>query len=628
MPGAVPLSDVDPVLAQRVDLHVQIRGHLRADVVQVGDIRGAGEVLVEVRLIHDQVVTARLLERHPDVLALQQLPRSRLERLDLRLERLHREAGPVTPGKVLLGRPQLCDLALHPLMGPRRRDTHQLERGLGHDHQVPVLSRRAGHPSLSLRRSEPGRNRQHPRRGIPLGCFARDLVDEVIGHDQPRFGRPARAAQLHRAHHHRAGLPGADDVVQQGGRRVEHPRHALTLVGVRRERLGQARQLERRPQRAEVGLDHLIERAIPLRLHPSPQALVLHHPPAELGRELFALVARGRSLRPVQHHPLVLVAVPDLHRLLVHHRFEQLRRTAVLRPEAEAHLRRERRQRGMVDLPAVSGLGERRLNAEPLASEPRIVRGIEHVHPRHEVDLLDRDPLRLHLLQRGHIPREPLIARGSGLRRLQLVPHRPRQVQRRRLQLTGGRILERGTSQPVSGLVLVHPEQLRDSGDLHALVLVHRDRDRLIDGRRTALLPAGGDDVLLEDLRLPRRLGVLVKDFQAQHRAQTGIGAQRNQVGLLLLDHRELGDRRLLPLCALLLARSLRLTLGAIHPFGQSAAPLPLEGADLLLDRGRSGPTPADREAVDRPIRLDVVVVGRVQPSTRLLPIRHRRRRR
>ena len=80
---------------------------------------------------------------------------------------------------------------------------------------------------------------EDPSRTLAAGYhwlgLAPDLLDDVVGHHDPRLAHQAEAAKLHRRHQHGAGLAGADDVVEQGGGFVDDAGDGVALIDVRGE---------------------------------------------------------------------------------------------------------------------------------------------------------------------------------------------------------------------------------------------------------------------------------------------------------------------------------------------------------------------------------------------------------
>ena len=117
---------------------------------------------------------------------------------------------------------------------------HAGERGERDNHHVPVLGRRLCQELLPSVPGGAARSGQYVGGRVPLGCFASDLVDKVVGDHNPWLANQPEALELHRAHQHGAGFSGADDVVEKDGRLIDDAFDRVALIGVGREGGAQA----------------------------------------------------------------------------------------------------------------------------------------------------------------------------------------------------------------------------------------------------------------------------------------------------------------------------------------------------------------------------------------------------
>ena len=234
-PGAV-------ALAQVADLHVQVRGAAGPVDRRVGDVGHGAQVLVAVRLVHEQVVDPGGLEGDAGVLggvelALEPFPGAQqrgLQPLD---------AQPVAFLGCLDEVAYLVQLGVHVFLLRVAAHRDALEPAAGHDDGVPVAGRAAGHELAAPVGLEVfALHHQDAGLGVELEELAAELLQHVVGHHDAGLAGQVQAAQLHRAHRHLGGLAGADLVGEQDGGLADDPGDGGDLVGVRFEADCQAGQ--------------------------------------------------------------------------------------------------------------------------------------------------------------------------------------------------------------------------------------------------------------------------------------------------------------------------------------------------------------------------------------------------
>jgi len=190
-------------------------------------------VLVSVRLVDDQVVTAGLLELHTFVeFECLQLRDSLLQRLLRLLDPFDRRVRSGAGLRVEFDA-KLNELTLQMLTTAIGVNLDPLEHTRRDDDHVPVLDcglRDELSPVVITHSASSGKN---IRRGIPLFGLARHLLDQMRGHHKPRLGNQPSAFELHRPHEHRASLARAHDMIKKNGRLGDHPSHCRPLVRVR-----------------------------------------------------------------------------------------------------------------------------------------------------------------------------------------------------------------------------------------------------------------------------------------------------------------------------------------------------------------------------------------------------------
>lgn len=151
------------------------------------DTGGAGEVLVEVGLVDEQVVAARLLERQTLVFAggVHCPVEIGLGFGDRLLDLLHRRGTSAALFGLEQCRSHGVDLVADEAGAGLGRGLHAGEGRERDDDDVPVLGRRLGDELLpSLCGGAAGTGEDVGGR-IPLGRFSGDLVDDVVGDHDP-----------------------------------------------------------------------------------------------------------------------------------------------------------------------------------------------------------------------------------------------------------------------------------------------------------------------------------------------------------------------------------------------------------------------------------------------------------
>jgi hypothetical protein len=231
---AAPLPGLLP---QVVQLGVQVGGPA-GPVDRAGTGRRRRQVLEVVRLVDHQVVDAGLLERQRRVHVLgarDELLELRLTVRQTRLGLLERRVllGRRVSGRPLAGLRELLGLLVDVPLDRGRRHGDRLERLLGEDDGVPVAGGGAGdEPAPLVPGQVVGPGGEELRLRVQLQVLAGELLEHVVRDDDGRLLHQAEAPQLLRAHDHLGGLPGADDVVEEGGGLVDDAVDGRVLVAV------------------------------------------------------------------------------------------------------------------------------------------------------------------------------------------------------------------------------------------------------------------------------------------------------------------------------------------------------------------------------------------------------------
>ena len=222
------------VLVQHPHLGVQVEGLLgpgrRAQAAHVGQLGRVGQVLELVGLVHRQVVHPHLLERQQRVLAglaaddvqpLLQLVDQRLGCLDRqRLEPLARLGVCLRLLECLAGH---SNLGVQVPLLRLGRDADELERGMGHDHHIPVARGDLGEQPAAvpgLQVLDPG-GQDLGARVQPVGLGG-PLGNQVVRHHDHGLARQAHAPALDRPRDAGERLAGAHSMVVHG-EPVDHP---------------------------------------------------------------------------------------------------------------------------------------------------------------------------------------------------------------------------------------------------------------------------------------------------------------------------------------------------------------------------------------------------------------------
>ena len=482
-----------------------------------------------VGLIDEQVVTPGLLEGHPGVFR-----RGFLQFLQLGALAFERSLDHLFRERILRGAQlffqgaKFTVLVVGPDVGV---DVDALEYRLRDDHHVPVAGGRLGGQPAAVLGVGPGGADQEPRRRIPPFRFPGDLFDEVVGNHDPGLFDQAEAFELHRAHEHGAGFPGAHHMVEQHGRLGDDPGHGVALVVVRGEPRRQARQRQVRP--VVDGGAEAVEAGVELGDQFLAAGLVLPHPFAEPVHQLAALglggdgggAVDGRSAaqfdvggRPVDHD-----------RLRVQGALEQVDRVAVPGPPRLGHRDGVARPGGAVHRPFAVVVGDgdpprlQHFAGELLndfGSDPRRTQaGVDlagHLVGRHDL------PQRVDVVGVDRVG----VGRGAGLG--QFASDVARQGGDRRDELVG--VAQRRVDQAAQLFahgVLGVCEQGGDVGDIDTLMLVQAHRERVVD----VLGPGDGDrigeQIHRENRRLGGQTGLLIDPLQGLQGAPAGICPQR-----------------------------------------------------------------------------------------------------
>ena len=442
------------------------------------------QVLEQMRLVHEQVIHAQLLESHRTAPVLSSVLRELFLQFVLpgfqsSLYLLHMQRAARL--SLVVSRGQRLHLVPQPLMENPPVNRQIREVGLSHQHRVPVAVRalrseppRVGflsRPDFAIQRRQQPRVRERRQK---LGV---ELADQMVRQHEHRLGRYPHPFHFHRRRGHRPRLPRPHLVRQQQIPRSQNLRHRRLLMGMQIDPPGfQPRRGvhplpgERRrnpsPHRVVVPGRHLLRPARVVEEQPLPEP--------RLPRLHFLQRRRRRLL--VQLLPLV---VPRPH--LAHYFHNRVAQTRLHDLESVplrgAPLRGERLpmpvRAGRPDLPADARLRVRHLKLRNLDVQ-RVryeLRHLLHRHPPHtqpNADVLRRDRSRQHLPEALRVPHEPPVRPRRRFRRRQLRRNMTGQIQLRRfppvrlrVQKTPGQQL--GVVQPAPGglphKLRVHPPE-------------------------------------------------------------------------------------------------------------------------------------------------------------------------
>ena len=126
---------------------------------------------------------------------------------------------------------QVGDLLLDELRFCLRLHAHLAERGVSHDHRVPVTGCDAGEEALAVGFLKVALGcGQHVGAGVQLDEVLRPLSHQMVGDNEHRLAGQAQAAQLHGCGHQREGLAGTDDVIRQGAAALHDAPYRIALV--------------------------------------------------------------------------------------------------------------------------------------------------------------------------------------------------------------------------------------------------------------------------------------------------------------------------------------------------------------------------------------------------------------
>ena len=126
---------------------------------------------------------------------------------------------------------QVGDLLLDELRFCLRLHAHLAERGVSHDHRVPVTGCDAGEEALAVGLLKVALGcGQHVGAGVQLDEVLRPLPHQMVGDNEHRLAGQAQAAQLHGCGHQREGLAGTDDVIRQGAATLHDAPYRIALV--------------------------------------------------------------------------------------------------------------------------------------------------------------------------------------------------------------------------------------------------------------------------------------------------------------------------------------------------------------------------------------------------------------
>ena len=595
-------------LPQRPQLEVQIRGTPGPRAGQLGQIRGPGQVLEVVGLVHEEVVDPGLFEGDPRVGDRRGLL---VLSLDPFLGRLDPLDG-VVPFSAEQQSVQFGELFGQPLGPLARVDLHPLEDGLRDDHRVPVSRSGQAHPLLPASLVQPGGNRQHVRIRVPLHELAADLLHQVVGDHHGRLVRDPRSSQLHCGHDHRPGLAGPDHMIQQDGGLVDHPAHRRPLIGVRGAAGRESWKLQGLAQLHVVRCHHRVERLVVEHLQGRGPLGVLGDPPVEVRPQSLDFLPGGRGRGLVLALDPLSVLVPDHDGLIVHRRFQDLSRgafgSAPLIPDLWAEP-----TRGRLHLPGFGGSVPADLagHIEGLQGELLVHLGRHPLHARIDHDIAQVDLFGQHRFQSLDV----LVERASLVRfpgHRQLRAHVAGQIGHCGDPSPRLGVGEHLPEHSLLGFLRGHPQQPCHAVHIDLAALIHADGDRVLDGLGLLWSRPVLHHIAQHQCRRHGALLLLVEGLTGPQQTQLGVPGQELQVRLLALE-----QFRLCGLLGPLLGQVIgnrHLAAVDVRVLGQGGPPLGFKLLDLGPLIGRQRSTEHIVGAVDRPVLLDVLLPALMQP--------------